>query len=342
MDSQNFADALVETMTHNHSHPPSDCQDHHDHQDHHRHSSHSHHHHGGGHHHHPGSYSRAFAVGLVLNLGFVGVEVVYGIIANSVALLADAGHNLSDVLGLLMAWGAAVLSQRKPSPRYTYGWRRSSILAAFLNALFLMLVTGGIAWESVQRLTHPTPVQAGTIMVVAVIGIVINTVTAALFMSGRKHDLNLRAAFLHMVADALVSLGVVLAGVGILLTGWNWLDPAFSLIISAFIVFNTWELLQESFSLAIDAVPQRINEQAVGTFLAECQGVEQVHDLHIWGISTTETALTAHLVMPAGHPGDEFLMQVSQKLQANFGIGHATLQIEANASDCSCSLTTEH
>lgn len=326
-------------MAHHHSH------DHHDRAHHRTHDHTNHHHHGGhahGHSHAPADYSRAFAIGLVLNLGFVVVEVFYGLVADSVALLADAGHNLSDVLGLVLAWGAAMLSKRQPSSRYTYGWRRSSILAAFLNALILMVVTGGIAWEAIQRFWHPVPVQGGIIIIVALIGIAINTITALLFMSGRRGDINIRAAFLHMVGDALVSLGVVLAGIGILWTGWQWLDPAFSLVISAVIVFNTWEVLIEAFNLSIDAVPQGIQQQAVYTYLAERPGVAQVHDLHIWGMSTTETALTAHLVMPAGYPGDDFLFQVRQELQGHFGIHHTTLQIEVTELGCSCPLEKNH
>jgi cobalt-zinc-cadmium efflux system protein len=308
---------------HTHDHPPEDDHGHH------------HHHH---HHHGPANYNRAFAIGLALNLGFVAIEVFYGLIANSVALLADAGHNLSDVLGLVLAWVASILSRRQPSGRYTYGWRRSSILAAFLNALILMLVTGGIAWESLQRLYRPVEVQGQIVMIVAIIGIAINTATALMFMSGRKRDINIRAAFLHMAADALVSLGVVFAGLGILLTGWTWLDPVFSLGISLVIVFNTWEVLRESFNLAVDAVPQGIDARAVRSYLTERPGVTQVHDLHIWGMSTTETALTAHLVMPDGHPGDAFLIEVCQELQGYFGIGHSTLQIEVQEFGCSCTL----
>lgn len=284
------------------------------------------------------NFSRAFAISLTLNLGFVGVEFFYGLLANSIALIADAGHNLSDVLGLVLAWGATLLARRPPSRRHTYGWRRSSILAAFLNAVFLLVVTGGIAWESIQRFRNPGEIQGGTIIGVAAVGIAINTATALLFMSGRKGDLNIRAAFLHMVADALVSVGVVLAGIGILTTGWLWLDPASSLIISAVIIINTWQLLKESFNLAIDAVPPNIDERAVRAYLVERPGVAQIHDLHIWGMSTTEAALTAHLVMPAGHPGDKFLIQVCQDLHEHFGIEHVTVQIEVGDSDHSCNL----
>ncbi|MBW4694972.1 MAG: cation diffusion facilitator family transporter [Lyngbya sp. HA4199-MV5] len=315
----------------------------------HHHAGQDHHHHGhshAGHHHHhaPANYSRAFAIGLVLNLSFVGLEVIFGYVANSVALLADAGHNLSDVLGLVLAWGASVLARRQPSSRYTYGWRRSSILAAFLNAIFLLVVTGGLAWEAIQRFSRPDEVQGGIVIAVAAIGIAINTATALMFMSGRKQDLNIRAAFSHMAADALVSVGVVLAGIGILTTHWVWLDPAFSLVISALIIGGTWQLLKDSFKLAIDAVPDAIDERAVKAYLAERPGVEQVHDLHIWGMSTTETALTAHLVMPEGHPGDAFLVYLCESLQAQFGIAHATIQIELGSATCSCTLTplTDH
>lgn len=294
-----------------------------------------------GHHHAPATYDRAFIIGLALNIGFVVVEFIWGLIANSIALIADAGHNLSDVLGLLLAWGAIWLSRRQPSPQHTYGWRKSSILAALLNAIVLLLVTGGIAWEAVQRFYQPHEVAGQTVIVVAAIGILINTGTALMFLSGRQHDLNIRAAFLHMAADALVSVGVVLAGIVILLTQWVWLDPLLSLVISGFIVLNTWALLKESFNLSIDAVPPGIDARLVQVYLAEQTGVSQVHDLHIWGISTTETALTAHLVMPEGHPGDEFLMQVQQALHHNFGIAHTTLQIEVSYSHCSCSLVRD-
>lgn len=305
----------------------------------HHHAAHDHHNHE--HHHPPANYDRAFGIGLTLNLGFVLIEAFYGFQSNSIALLADAGHNLSDVLGLGLAGVAAVLSRRRPSSRFTYGWRRSSILAAFFNAVFLMAVTAGIAWEALQRLQSPSPIAGETVIVVAAIGIAVNTATALLFMSGRKGDMNIRAAFLHMAADALVSLGVVIAGIGILLTGWLWLDPIFSLLISALIVFNTWEVLRDSFSLAIDGVPPNVDQRSVRLYLAEYPGVAQLHDLHIWGMSTTETALTAHLVMPAGHPGDACLLDITCKLQEHFGITHATLQVETGDLDCSCSLKSE-
>jgi cobalt-zinc-cadmium efflux system protein len=287
-------------------------------------------------------YDRAFLVGLVLNGGFVLTEFVFGLLANSVALLADAGHNLSDVLGLVLAWSASLLSRRQPSSHRTYGWRKSSILAAFLNAFFLLLVTGGIAWEAMQRLANPSPVEGKVMVEVAAIGILINTGTAIMFAPGSKQDLNLRATFLHMAADAIVSLGVVLAGIAILVTDWLWLDPLFSLIISGLIAFSTWQLLKDSFHLAIDGVPGKINLRAVRTYLAERPGVVQVHDLHIWGMSTVEIALTAHLVMPAGHPGDEFLSQTCQELHDRFDIQHATLQIEIGDPSHPCLLEPEH
>lgn len=273
---------------------------------------------------------------MLLNGGFVLAEFVFGLMANSVALIADAGHNLSDVLGLLLAWGASLLTRRKPSTRFTYGWRKSSVLAAFLNSVFLLLVTGAIVLESVQRLIHPDEVKGAIVIGVAAIGIVINTATALMFLSGRKGDMNIRAAFQHMAADAIVSLGVVVAGIVIMLTNWLWLDPAISLIISALIIFSTWELLKDSFSLAIDGVPSDIDGRAVCTFLSERPGVTQVHDLHIWSMSTVETALTAHLVIPTGHPGDGFLAQVCQELRDHFGIQHATLQIEMGDSNYPC------
>ncbi|WP_019501291.1 cation diffusion facilitator family transporter [Pseudanabaena sp. PCC 6802] len=274
------------------------------------------------------NYNRAFIISVSLNTLFVVVEAVYGILANSLALLADAGHNLSDVLGLLLAWGASLLSQRLPSARRTFGLRRSSILAALLNATFLLLVSGGIGWEAMQRFVAPTPVAGATVINVAAIGIAINTGSALMFLSGRKQDLNLRGAFLHLVADAAVSVGVVLAGIVIVLTGWLWLDPAVSLVVTVAIVAGTWQLFRESLDLMMDAVPAGIEPLAIRTYLAELPGVVGVHDLHIWGMSTTETALMAHLIIPNEQTGDAFLSRASQGLHNHFGIEHTTLQIE--------------
>ncbi len=299
------------------------------------------HQHHAGHHHAPPNYNRAFILGLLLNGGFVIVEFGFGLFSNSVSLVADAAHNLSDVLGLLISWIAIWVSRRQPSSRYTYGWRKSSILATFLNAIFLLLTTGGIVWEAIQRLLQPSSkVEGGIIIIVAAIGILINTATALLFASGRKGDMNIRAVFLHMAADALVSLGVVLAGIAIIFTKFFWLDPAFSLVISALIIFSTWQLLKDSFNLAIDGVPNDVDERAVHTYLSECEGVTQVHDLHIWNMSTVETALTAHLVIPTGS-NDEFLAQVNQDLHQHFGIDHTTLQIESGDRDHPCQLETK-
>lgn len=301
------------------------------------------HNHGHHHEHHrpPSNFNRAFAIGTALNIIFVAIEAGFGFLTQSLALLADAGHNLSDVLGLLLAWGASFLAQRPPTQRFTYGLRRSSILAALLNAMILLVAIGGIAWESIRRFANPSSVPGMTIIIVAAIGVVINTITALLFIRGREEDLNLRGAFLHMAADALVSLGVVLAGVAILTTGWLWFDPAVSLIIVVAIFVGTWQLLSDSLSLALDAVPGAIEPQAVRTYLAERPGVERVHDLHIWAMSTTETALTAHLVMPNGYPGDAFLSETAQELHDNFKIEHATLQVETDP-DRPCTLAPEH
>jgi len=286
--------------------------------------SHSHHHHS----HEPANYNRAFIIGITLNAGFVIVEALFGFLTNSLALLADAGHNLSDVLGLLLSWGASWLVRRRPTQRYTYGFRRSSILAALLNASFLLIAMGAIATESIQRLSHPLPVSASTVIGVSLVGIVINGVTALLFMSGRERDLNIRGAFLHMAADALVSFGVVLTGVAIVTTGWLWFDPVVSLIIVVVIGVGTWNLLHDSVNLALDAVPEGIETQAVQTYFEQLPGVVAVHDLHIWAMSTTETALTAHLVMLTGSPGDAFLSRISMELHDKFGIEHTTIQVE--------------
>jgi cobalt-zinc-cadmium efflux system protein len=288
------------------------------------------------------NYGRAFAIGIAFNLLYVGGEAVAGIVSSSLALLADAGHNLGDVLGLSLSWGAAVLSRRQPSGRFTYGLRSSSILAALANAIILLVVTGGIAWEAVWRITHPVPVASGIVIWVAAAGIVVNGATALLFASGRLHDLNIKSAFLHMAADTLVTAGVVAAGVVIWLTSWYWLDPAVSLIVSAVIVLGTWGLVRNATNLALDAVPDGVDAAAVRAHLLAMPGVTALHDLHIWGMSTTETALTCHLVLPGGHPGDAVLNRVAQQLHQLFGIQHATIQIELADSDEACVLTPEH
>lgn len=286
-------------------------------------------------------YGRAFAIGVSLNVALVVAQVVYGVLANSVALIADAAHIFSDVLGLLLAWGAAILAQRLPSQRFTYGLRGASILAALANAGFLLLATGAIAWEAVLRLAQPEPVAGVTVIVVAALGIAVHGGTALLFMSGRKGDLNIRGAFLHMAADAVVSLGVVVAGIGIVYTGWPWLDPVTSLIISVVIVAGTWGLLRDSVRLALQGVPEGIEIERVRTYLAGVPGVTEVHDLHVWAMSTTDNALTAHLIMPRGHPGDAFIAGIAEHLHAQFGIGHATIQVEIDTAHA-CALAPDH
>jgi cobalt-zinc-cadmium efflux system protein len=304
--------------------------------------AHEHEHHSHLHSHGPGDYGRAFAIGIGLNLAYVVGEAAIGILAGSLALLADAGHNLGDVLALALSWGAALLSRRGPSQRFTYGLRSSSILAALANAIILLVVTGGIAWEALWRLAHPVAVPGGLIAWVAAAGIVVNGATALLFLPGRARDLNIRSAFLHMAADALISAGVVITGVAIALTGLLWLDPAVGLVISATIVYATWGLIKDAISLALNAVPEAVDAAAVRGHLAAFPGVAAIHDLHIWGMSTTETALTCHLVMPGGHPGDAALSRLARELETGFGIHHATIQIELADSDEVCALTPEH
>ncbi|MEO0063476.1 MAG: hypothetical protein RLZZ08_2036 [Pseudomonadota bacterium] len=293
-----------------------------------------HHSHGHGHSHGPVGHGRAFAVGIVLNSAFVMVEAVYGMLSGSMALLADAGHNLSDVLSLIIAWGAAIAARRPPSARFTYGWKSSTILAALANAGLLMVAIGAILFETIHRLFDPAPVQGGTMIAVAAIGIAINTATALMFMRGRKHDINIRGAFLHMAADALVSVGVVGAGALVLWTGAVWIDPVTSLVIVAVIGWGTWGLLKDSVKMGLLGVPEAVDESAVEQFLLSLPGVATVHDLHIWPMSTTETALTAHLVMPGGNPGDDFLHHLAHELEDDFGIGHATVQVETGEVHC--------
>ncbi|HKS89309.1 MAG TPA: cation diffusion facilitator family transporter [Stellaceae bacterium] len=304
--------------------------------------AHGHDHHGHEHRAASADYGRAFAAGIVLNLAYVAAEATLGVVAGSLALLADAGHNLGDVLSLGLAWGAAWLGRRRPSQRFTYGLRSSSILAALANAAILLVVTGGIAWEAVLRLGRPVPVAGGLVAAIAAVGIVVNGGTALLFARGRRRDLNIRSAFQHMTADALVTAGVVVAGIAVALTGLAWIDPAVSLAVSAVIVYGTWGLLRDAVRLALDAVPEGIDTAAVRAHLAALPGVAALHDLHIWGMSTTETALTCHLVMPGGHPGDAALAALAHELEARFGIHHATIQIEIGDSEEACALTSEH
>ena len=301
---------------------------------------HAHHHHGQGEAHghshetSAGDFSRAFAIGIALNVTFVAIEVAFGIYGHSVALLSDAGHNLGDVLGLAVAWGATVLARRPPTPRYTYGLGGTSILAALFNALFLLIAVGAISWEAIIRLMNPAPVAGDIVMIVAAIGIVINGATALLFASGRKGDLNIRGAFLHMLADAVIAAGVLVTGLLIKLTGAAWLDPIASLVVNAVIVWGTWTLLRDSLAMSLAAVPPSIQPDEVRRFLENLPGVARLHDLHIWAMSTSETALSGHLVMPEGRGGDAFLTRTCAELNRRFGICHVTLQIESEEMEC--------
>jgi cobalt-zinc-cadmium efflux system protein len=281
-----------------------------------------------GHNHAPKDFGRAFAIGTALNIGFVILEAGYGFYANSIALLADAGHNLSDVFGLLMAWGASTLVKRPPTERFTYGYRSATILAALANGILLLLATGAICWEAFHRIGNPQPVAGKTVMIVAAIGVLINGFTAWLFVAGRKDDININGAYMHMAADAVIALGVVFTGLAILMTGWHWLDPVVSIVISVIIAWGTWGLLRGAADMALAAVPANIDPAKVRRHLAAIGGVTAIHDLHIWPMSTTETALTCHLVMPGGHPGDAFLLEIASSLRDTFAIQHATVQIE--------------
>jgi cobalt-zinc-cadmium efflux system protein len=297
-------------------------------EDHRRHDE-EHHHQGGlGHAHAPATFGRAFAIGTTLNVGYVIVQVIFGIAAHSLALVADAGHNLGDVLGLVLAWWASYLTKKPPTDQRTYGMRRSSILAALANAIFLLIAVGGISWEAIRRFGDKSTVAGWTVIWVAALGVIINLVTALLFQAGRDRDLNVRGAFLHMAADAAVSFGVVVAGIVILFTGWHWLDPTVSLLINGIIVYGTWGLLRDSFNLAMDAVPPGLNLGDVRRYLQSIPAITDAHHLHVWALSTTETALTVHLVKPDPSDDDGLLRRINHELTERFGIGHATIQFE--------------
>ena len=303
------------------------------------HVGHSHSH---GHAHGVTDFNRAFAIGAALNFAFVVAEVFYGIHANSLALISDAGHNASDVMGLLLAWGATRLSKSRPTARRTYGWRRSSILAALVNAGTLLFVTGAISWEAIRRLQHPAAVDSAVIMWIAALGIVINGASALLFLRGREQDINVRGAFAHLAADALIAAGVVVAGLVIRLTNWLWLDPIISVAIGVVVAIGTWGLFRESVNLAMDAVPEHIEIAEVEQYLSSIPGVTAVHDLHIWAMSTTETALTAHLVMPGAALDDHRIARTSDELEHRFGIGHSTIQLEQGDQGHDCEQASDH
>ena len=305
-------------------------------------SQHHHHGHDHGHHHHhpaPNGNGRAFAIAIGLNTAFVAIEFVYGFIANSTALMADAGHNLSDVLGLGLAWGAALLAKSAPTRRFTYGLRGSSILAALGNALLLMVASGAIALEAARRIVHPENVAGSTVSIVALIGVLVNGFSAWLFVAGSKDDINVRGAYQHMAADAVLSLGVVVSGLVVMYTGWTWLDPAVSLVLVVTIVVGTWSLLRESMQMVLAGVPDSVDPTGITAYLAAQPGVTEVHDVHIWAMSTTETALTAHLVMPGGYPGDAAIDAIVSRLREDFSIHHCTLQVEEGTTQhSSCAL----
>lgn len=313
---------------------------HHEHD--HNHDDHQHEHdcggHSHGHHHVPKSFGKAFAIGISLNLIYVIAEAAWGFWGNSLALLADAGHNLSDILALACAWVAAILSQKRPTDNFTYGYRRTSILASLTNAVILLIVTGGIIWEAIERLLHPAPVAGWTVIIVAAIGVIVNGLTAMMFVSGHKEDLNIKGAFLHMAYDALLSLAVVITGIIILFTDFNILDPIISLVVSVVIIMGTWSLLKDSVTLAVDGVPTNINRKEVESYLRALPSILDLHDLHIWAMSTTETALTVHLVSNVDHRLDDFLTVTAQQLKDKFKIGHTTIQIELQHEAESCLL----
>lgn len=290
------------------------------------------------HDHTPPDFNRAFAIGITLNLAFVLVELAYGIVGNSLALVADAGHNFSDVMTLLLAWGAIAMANRGATARHTFGFKKATIVASLFSAMLLYVAMGIILWEAIDRFRVPAPTSGMTVIVVAAVGVVINTATALFFVSGRKHDLNIKGAFLHMAADAVVSAGVVVAGFAIIATGWHWLDPLVSIVIAIVVLIAGWGLLRESFHLTMAGVPVDIDSEEVLAFLARLPGVSSVHDLHIWAGSTTENMLTAHLVMPKGGD-DDFLHETMMQLRHDFQIHHATIQIEQQGT---CSVRNQH
>ena len=307
-----------------------------------------HHHCGHAHHSHSHNDSRphfgkSFLIGAVINIAFIAVEVFYGLVSNSLALLADAGHNAGDVLSLFIAWGAySITMKSKPTARFTYGLGGTSILAALINASLIMVAIGAIGWEAISRFKSPHLPGGVMMMVVAGVGVFVNGITAWLFSRGASHDLNMRGVFQHMFADAIISFAVLVSGVLIQLTAWTWVDPVITLVILAVIIAGTWQLLKDSLSLALQAVPTNIDPQSVREFLGTAPGVKEVHDLHIWATSTSDAALSAHLLMPSGHPGDAFITELSNTLQAKFGISHATIQIELGDTGVTCKLAPDH
>ncbi|MEN9709492.1 MAG: cadmium, cobalt and zinc/H(+)-K(+) antiporter, resistance protein CzcD [Pseudomonadota bacterium] len=303
---------------------------HHDHHGHHhghdhKHKHHHHHHH---HDHAPKDFGRAFLVGLILNIGFVIAEVIAGVIGNSMALIADAGHNAFDVLGLIVAWAGISLAKRPPNARYSFGLGKSSVLAAFINGMLLLVAVGAISIEAVQRLMNPSPVATNLMMAVAAAGVVVNGITAWMFAGGAKSDINIRGAFIHMAGDAAISAGVVVAGLIISLTGLVWIDPVMSLVLNIVIVWGTWGLLTSASRMALSGVPDDVDPDAIRSTLLGMPGVREVCDLHIWSLSTQEKAMSCHLVMPAGHPGDAFLVEAARMMKARYKIGHPTFQID--------------
>jgi cobalt-zinc-cadmium efflux system protein len=305
-------------------------------------AGHGHSHAGHDHSHGAAVGGRAFGIGAAINLGFVVLEIILGLRANSLALLADAGHNFIDVIGLILAWGAIKLAEKAPTARYTYGLRGTTILASLANSVVLLLATGAIAWEAIERLGNPQPVVGALVMYVALAGIAVNGGSALLFLHGRHDDLNARAAFLHLMGDALIALSVMVSGLIVMKTGLRWIDPLVALAVSAVIVYGAWSVLRDSAELALHAVPRGIDAGAVRDWLIQQPGVGEVHDLHIWAMSTRETALTAHLVIPGGHPGDDFLHELGRQLEQKFAICHATLQTETGSGSAACALASDH